>query len=139
MKILKVKFPELLMLVHLWPVHFLYLNQYQQYCSTVLCLSLKFAFFTYEPLKTIISGHFFTIPDRNSLRRFALTHFSIVNFAIESKFVVNWTMGTIKDVRTFVLIHENLLTERCTRGTGATLMLCRGNIWHENLKLTTWP
>ena len=26
MKILKVKFPELLMVVHLWPVHFLYLN-----------------------------------------------------------------------------------------------------------------
>ena len=47
-----------------------------------------------EPL---ISGHFFTIPCKNPLKTFALTHFAIVNFAIESDFDVNWTLGMLKD------------------------------------------
>ena len=47
-----------------------------------------------EPL---ISGRFFTIPGKNALKTFALTHFSIVNFAIESEFDVNWTLEMLKD------------------------------------------
>ena len=52
-------------------------------------------FFTYE--RTVISGRFFTIPGKNALKTFALTHFSIVNFAIESEFDVNWTLEMLKD------------------------------------------
>ena len=50
-----------------------------------------------ETLKTTISGRFFTIPGKSALKTFALTHFPIVNFAIESDFDVNWTLGMLKD------------------------------------------
>ena len=99
---LKVKFPELLMLVHLWPVNFLYLNPTGRVVALHFVLARNFAFFTYEPLKTIISGRFFTIPDRNSLKRFALTHFSILNFAVKSEFEVNLTLAIFKDANHYL-------------------------------------
>ena len=52
-------------------------------------------FFTYE--RTLISGRFFTIPGKNALKTLALTHFSIVNFAVKSEFEVNWTLGMLKN------------------------------------------
>ena len=59
-----------------------------------------------EPL---ISGHFFTIPCKNPLQTFALTHFSIVNFAIESEFDVNWTLGMLKDTSNCVFCQEKVI------------------------------
>ena len=50
-----------------------------------------------ETLKTTISGRFFIIPGRNLLKTFLLTHFFIVNFALESEFEVNWTLTMLKD------------------------------------------
>ena len=50
-----------------------------------------------ETLKTTISVRFFIIPGRNLLKTFLLTHFFIVNFALESKFEVNWTPTMLKD------------------------------------------
>ena len=47
--------------------------------------------------ESLISDCFFTIPGRNALKTVALTHFSIVNFAVESEFEINWTLGMLKD------------------------------------------
>ena len=55
--------------------------------------------FFFHVRQPLISGHFFTIPCKNPLKTFALTHFSIVNFAIESEFDVNWTLGMLKDAQ----------------------------------------
>ena len=48
-------------------------------------------------MRALISGRFFTIPGKSALKTFAQTHFPIVNFAIESDFDVNWTLGMLKD------------------------------------------
>ena len=47
-------------------------------------------------LQSTISSRFFTILGRNSLKTFALTNFCIKNFAVESEFGINWTLGRLK-------------------------------------------
>ena len=50
-----------------------------------------------EPIKTTVSGRFSSISDRNSIKSFALTHFSTVYFVVESNVEVNWTVEMLKN------------------------------------------